>query len=298
MKKYFKYFIYISFLFLAIYLYRNDHLRNFEIKNFNFLIGSFPLLFVGFIGQSLQWKAILREFGGSISSKQSLISTGLPIFGKYIPGKVWLILGRAMYVASKTHLNVKTISWISLLSQGFTLVIGILMSGILLSFSNNLQEYGWTLFLGILLLGLLVFSPYFPKMLNWTLRKMGKNNFEGKPLRVLSALKISPWFLFTWIGWSMGFWLLTNSITGNWETWEILSVFPISASLGIMAIFMPGGVGVREGVITGVLVLFNVSLEMALMISIAQRIWFLIGEGFIFFLGLGLNGWKLSFDNE
>jgi uncharacterized membrane protein YbhN (UPF0104 family) len=298
MKKYFKYFIYLSFAFLAVYLYKNEYLRNLKFQDTKFFLYSIPFLLLGFIGQSLQWKAILSQFGGGVTVKQAIISTGLPIFGKYIPGKIWLILGRAVYVSEISKLNVKVISWISLISQGFTLFVGIIIGGVLLSFSNNLKTYGWTIFGGLLLLSILIFSGYLPKLINWVLRKLGRNEFAGKPLTLHQALAVLPWYLFTWSSWSLGFWLLANAITGNWQSWEILSVFPLSASLGIMAILMPGGLGVREGVIIGILTLFGTSLELALAISIAQRVWFLFGEVFIFTFGLGLNKWSLSFGYE
>ncbi len=63
-------------------------------------------------------------------------------------------------------------------------------------------------------------------------------------------------------------------------------VFPLSGTLGILAGFAPGGIGVREGLMVSCLVLAGFEITEAATISIASRLWFLIGESFIFAIGL------------
>ena len=62
--------------------------------------------------------------------------------------------------------------------------------------------------------------------------------------------------------------------------------FPLAATIGVLAIIAPGGIGAREGILTGYFVLTGIPLETAVTISIASRLWFLIGESLFFIVGL------------
>lgn len=59
--------------------------------------------------------------------------------------------------------------------------------------------------------------------------------------------------------------------------------------LGLLAIIIPGGFGVREGIMVFYLVLLGIPLEIAGGIAVLARLWFIIGEIFIFLLAVGLN---------
>ena len=58
--------------------------------------------------------------------------------------------------------------------------------------------------------------------------------------------------------------------------------YPLSICLGILAIILPGGLGVREGVLAGFLVLAGMDLPTATTLSVLSRIWYILGEVFIF----------------
>ena len=56
-----------------------------------------------------------------------------------------------------------------------------------------------------------------------------------------------------------------------------------------MAIIVPGGLGVRESILTGYLNLAGLPISEAATISISARLWFLIGEIFFFVTAYVLN---------
>jgi uncharacterized membrane protein YbhN (UPF0104 family) len=68
----------------------------------------------------------------------------------------------------------------------------------------------------------------------------------------------------------------------------IAFAFGLAGSIGIMAVFAPGGLGVREGILTGFLTLAGVDLPVATTIAVTSRLWFLAGELFIFLLAVVL----------
>ncbi|MEX0928342.1 MAG: hypothetical protein WD266_08950 [Balneolales bacterium] len=85
--------------------------------------------------------------------------------------------------------------------------------------------------------------------------------------------------------WSAGFYFLILSLTDSPVSPTAGLSFALATNIGIIAIFAPGGLGVREAVIVGYLNYIGLSLAEATTISIASRLWFLAGEVFLFVTG-------------
>ena len=73
----------------------------------------------------------------------------------------------------------------------------------------------------------------------------------------------------------------------------VIFSWPLSISLGVLSLITPGGIGVREGIMTGFMVLTGMPLEEATTIAVISRLWFITGEVFIFLLSLVLNKFSL-----
>ncbi|KKK93946.1 hypothetical protein LCGC14_2687810, partial [marine sediment metagenome] len=102
MKTSYRIFLVLSVLALSVGLYRADYLRVPEIVSGTALIGSLLLLFCGFLVMTRCWKGMLDTSGFRASSASCIAGCGLSVFGKFIPGKVWTIMGRAAYIAQHT----------------------------------------------------------------------------------------------------------------------------------------------------------------------------------------------------
>jgi len=96
-----KYFIYFSLIFLIVVLYKADYLEIPHIYSPVSLFLAFVCLLGGFMANTLAQQHLLHKFKFHISIRQALATEGLNIFGKYVPGKVWMIMGKAMYLADK-----------------------------------------------------------------------------------------------------------------------------------------------------------------------------------------------------
>ncbi len=289
MKKYFKsVLIYVSLIFLFIYLYKLDYFA-FQDVHFSItpLIISILLLWAGYVLSALSWWNILYRHRIVVTVKQAIVSHGQAIFAKYIPGKIWTILGRASKVASHTDKSVSELSFISLKEQLVYLLIGILISIV-----PVYLLYGFSLiFLFVFLSGfglfLIIFNKTIHNLLLWILAKLMKKTPELPLLTINNGLKLSIYNFLLWISWTLGFYFFVYSFDESFSL-DLAFVFPISVVYGVLAIIMPGGIGVREGIITGYLVLSGVELEVATTISVLSRLWFVVGEIFIFLLALVL----------
>ncbi|MCD4698410.1 MAG: flippase-like domain-containing protein [Bacteroidales bacterium] len=287
--KYINILIYVSIAFLFIYFYKLDYFA-FQDVNFNLipLIISICLLWNGYVISSLSWWNSLKIHNVNIPIKSAIISHGLAIFAKYIPGKIWVILGRASKVAAETKDPVSELSVVSLKEQ-----LTYLLVGILISIVPVYQLYSFSMIFMVVLLsglglGLAIFNKAMHNLLLWLLSKLMKNS-SGLPLiTIKNGFKLSLYHLFLWTSWTLGFYFFGLAIEDSFSL-NLAFVFPISVVYGVLAIFMPGGIGVREGIITAYLIMSGVELEVATTISVLSRLWFVLGEIFIFLLALVLN---------
>ena len=96
------------------------------------------------------------------------------------------------------------------------------------------------------------------------------------------------WYLMTWGLWSVAFYLLAVGLTAHPINFMVGFAFTIGATLGLLVLFAPGGIGVREGVLFVFLVSSGLGAPESTTVAVSSRLWFLAGEFFIFVLGLSL----------
>lgn len=286
MKKFFNILFYVSLACLAVYLYKFDYFTIPVISDYYSAVFSVVLLFVGFILQAITWEKTLKLFNIFINYKLAISSSGLSIFMKYIPGKVMVVLGRAAYISSKKNINISKTTTASFLNQIITLWVGLFLGSIII-FTVEIPSV-WKIVSIIIFLFLtliMIFNAFFFSVLKKILLKFRKK-FEIEKFKMRDVFKVSPFFFLNWIFWSLGFYFLINSAYIGDVSFFLIFSFPLSASLGIIVLFAPGGLGIREGVIVGCLVLFKIPIEIATGISVLSRLWFLAGEFFIFITAL------------
>jgi hypothetical protein len=279
--------IVFSLVFLIIYLIKHN-LIDFSLLRLN---GSFYIsllfLFTGFLLSGFSWWYAVVIHHVRIPPFFGVISHGLPIFTKYIPGKIWTILGRASKVAGYTHKPISELSFISLKEQLVYLLIGILISIVPVYLLYGLSFFFLFVLLSGIGLGLIIFNKTIHNLMLWVLGKFMKKPPDLPLLSIKNGLKLSIFNVLLWISWTLAFYFFGCSIEQSFSLNHAF-VFPISVVYGVLAIFMPGGIGVRESIITAYLVLSGVEIEMATTISVLSRIWFMLGEVFIFLLALML----------
>ncbi len=283
MKKLFNILIFISFIFLFVYLIKQDLIIP-EIPSLSWLIISVLFVFAGFYASTISWQVALKSHGKKISHKDAIVSHGQAIFAKYIPGKIWVILGRASYIARGKE-EMKNYSFVSMKEQLIYIWAGLMISAIPTFIFYKFEWISILLTAIIVLLSLVLFSAPFHRFILGIFKRLFKKELE---LPVISFRKSLPIILSTsliWLFWTLGFYLFMLAFSD-----DLLPVmafaFPLSVSFGVLAIILPGGLGVREGMIVGYLTLAGLDIETATTISFMNRLWFIGGEVFIFLLSL------------
>jgi uncharacterized membrane protein YbhN (UPF0104 family) len=285
MKFWHKYLVYLSLLFLAAALYNANYLKIPRIFSLPVLIASFVFLFAGFISNTISWKQILKESNYPIKMGECIAGTGLSIFGKYIPGKIWMVMGRAAYITEKNHLPLGTLSAISLNAQFIALWLGLIFGMIGLFMLGGLHLWGWVILCLWVCFTVIIFSKLVHGRAERLIRTVFKKYIKIPRLTFKSTISVIPWFALNWMLWSVGFYTLVVSLTAIDIPWSIGLGFPLAGTLGIMTLITPGGLGTREGVIVGYLSLAGIPVLEATTVAIASRLWFLLGEAFIFIVG-------------
>ncbi|TVR71478.1 MAG: hypothetical protein EA408_09030 [Marinilabiliales bacterium] len=295
MQRLFRILLYLSLLFFAWYLYRAEYIVFRGLSPDPLLLTlSLLLLFAGFVTGGVSWAVAMRQEGYQEGTLRAVISHGLYIFSKYIPGKFWVVLGRASYISSnKPHM--KQLSLASLQEQLLFVWWGMILSLPPTFFLLQRPWIGVVIFGGLLLLSFLLFSGWFHRNSGWALEKVLKKEFSFRPMKFSFFMRVSIPVLIFWLLWSAGFWLLLLSLhgiagpgTAGFAGPLTALAWPAAMTYGFVVVFLPAGVGVREGILVSFLVAGGMEPQGAVTFSVISRFWFVTGEVFIFLLAASL----------
>ncbi len=267
-------------VFLVWYFWKNwDDFSKIDGVNWGVFILSMLFYFVYKITLASLWHYITVINGCSIGYEKAVTSYLYSILGKYIPGKVFMLAARLTYYKEEDAPLPKVT--VCFFIENICTLLGAAMLFIvsLFFFPNELLEnYKW---LTIVLIAAF-FVCIHPKIINFILKFIGKifkKNLEI-PMKYSQMLKIVLLFIGNWLIVGVGFYVLSGSIYPDLQASQLLycaGIWGVSAIMGILAVFAPSGLGVREGIIVAGLSLI-MPVEYAMVISVVSRLWQTIPE--------------------
>lgn len=277
--------LYLSIIAICVFLINHHYLTVPTIHSYYLLGISFVFLFIGFLVDPLGWKLILSSVGMTVPYEVALKSSGLYVFSKYIPGKFWMIFGRASYLSEYLPATTKYLSTLSILTQLISLSASLLtgLMAPLLLHRNDLLVF---IAVAILIISAgLAWTGILSKMILFVFHQL-KIDFEIPIIPRKAYIVVFFTYLLFWLCLCCGFYCLAQSFSPH--PIEIASgfSFAFSCTIGIIALLAPGGIGVREGILTGYLTLTGLTLALGTQIAIGSRLWFICGELFIFLMAL------------
>jgi len=287
-KLFFNILLYLSLIFLLFFLYKSNYLNVKALKfNYLYLILSLFFLWTGFYLSTVSWWFVLKKHKIIVSKKTALNSHGLSVFAKYIPGKIWVILGRGVKVAGEKY-SAKTSTYASLKEQLLYVWLGLLISIIPLFIYRKADLF--LLGVSVIFIGITFFnfSDKVRIFIIKAVKKVFKKELDIPHISFKESLNILIYIFFYWAAWIIAFWLFSLSIYPETSI-NVGFVFPLSVTLGLLAVIVPGGIGVREGIMATFMILMGIPVETATTISVISRLWFITGELFIFLLALVFN---------
>ena len=277
--------IYLSLIFLAIYLYKKDIIVIPQNLDYKYVLFSIILLFFGQIIHGMQFWVIFKRYGLFISPIDSLSAYGLNVFSMYVPGKVWVFLGPVSYIKGKYGYPLDSLLTVSLSSQFISLWIGLTLSMIVLFLTNLSLIIKLLCIITWIGLTLVVFTRYIHNLVQWFFLKLTKKTINIPQIPIKKCISTFPVYIFEWSFTSLGFFTLCLSF-GIHPNLIALFAYPIASIISMLVVFIPGGLGVRESILVILLIQSGIPSQLATTISVSSRLWALLGEAFIFLIGL------------
>lgn len=285
----FKTLIYLSLAFLLWALYSGGYAYVPEIHHPGYLVLSSILLVLAFSLETIPWRSLASSGNRRVSLRDSFISIGLSILGKYIPGKIWAVVGRATYLSQRYSIPIGEMNTRSLKAQLVVIWSGFIIGSLVLVQIDTSPGMLFIVLLAELAVSLLLFThgintiwAYFGRLLRKPLKPLPK-------ISLGDLAPLIPFYLLQWMFWCVAFYFFTTALTRDPVSPAIGLSFALAAVLGIVMLFTPGGIGVREGILAAALVALGLDSEKALSISIASRLWFLSGECAIFLMAVAMS---------
>jgi uncharacterized membrane protein YbhN (UPF0104 family) len=277
--------VFAIFVFLGKMVWNNWN----QVKDIPFTLRLFPcilstLIFAfSYFIQIWAWYLITLKLGIALPIRETLESWFYSQLGKYLPGKVWLLLSRFYFYESKGRAR-KAIS-VALYLEMVTVIVasGLIFLAALILFKEMGPFYSggqfWCLALAFILLAFFFLHPrVLQGILNWILVHVKK-----EPVFLSISYANILWILFVcivaWVVGGIGFYLFVDSVYPVVPQYILFltGALAISSTLGLIAIFAPSGLGVREGVLV-YLLSFMMAAPVAVILSILTRLWMTLIE--------------------
>ena len=259
-----------------------------QVKEASFAFEIFPLLlstlifaFSYFI-QFWAWYLITLKLGMALSLPETLENWFYSQLGKYLPGKVWLLLSRFYFYESRGK-SKKAIS-IALYLETILVILagGLIFLAALVFFKEIRSSYDGNQFWWVILLFIIALGALHPrvllKILNWVLAQFKKEPISLS-ISYFDILRILLVCIVSWLVGGVGFYFFVGAIYPVAPQYILFLTgsLAISSTLGLIAIFAPSGLGVREGVLVYLLSLM-MATSIAVIISVLTRIWMTLIE--------------------
>ncbi len=252
---------------------------------------------VALAGMALVWSLIIKGFGHRLSLAQAFKIAYIANLGRYIPGKIWPVLGM-MYLAKKVGVKQEEAmaSWgiaqlFAIPSSLIVAVVAVALHPTMITGQlGSLLTTGLYLIAGVIVLLSLamVVLPNRSLALFNVLLKVIKRPPIVFRLGVSTAIQIYIGYAICWGLFGAGFWLLLRAITADPATPFAVGVgaFVLAYQIGYLAIFAPGGLGVREFVLTAILTPYLGGIAVGT--AVAARIWNMVAEIIVALVALAI----------
>jgi len=212
--------------------------------------------------------------------REMLAISWLSRMGKYVPGKVLSVAG-AVYLLRRRGVPGALATSIIFLNSLLLVIVGIMMAAPLVLWEpvRKATSVGWVPGLALIGIGILLLHPrILLATVNAVLRKLNRPPLQRMP-RMRDYFKPVVCVLCHFPLAGLATWLLARSLTDVPAAWLgiYISGTALAATMGFLALFAPGGLGVREGILLLILTP-SVGAEMAALIAVTLRLFQILIE--------------------
>ena len=263
-----------------------------------FILAFFILLCVRFF-QIMNWHNLMKGIGHSLPFKDVFANYSLLLLPKYIPGGVWGYLSRGEWLYKYFQIGYGSSNFISA-----TEIILVVFSSlqIIVLYLYYIKHY-IHLALAIIIILITFISPYIifraKKIffINDKLNKRFRVLINYQPIKFLNYLYSWLLNMLVWVGNGVAIYCFVSSIKSFTFSTLLNYSFIFSSSwlIGFVIFFIPSGIGVREQIMTSLLVNTQmIDPAYSSLISIIMRGSMLLGELIFLCIGILINRFSIA----
>ncbi len=243
------------------------------------LAAACALLFVHLLIMSLTWHALTRVEGVSIPAARAVAAWHGSMLGKYVPGKVLMYLGR-FFIYQRAGRDGKRIALALSVETALQILAAAIVAAVCLAISppGPLQRFRWAVWLLAACLAIAAWPP----VIRFGLRLLARL-LKREPVQMSSRTHHTAGLLMAYAanGFLLGlaFHLFASGLytVGAGQYPYLTAAFLLAGLSGMLSLFAPGGIGVRDGIL--LLALWAVMPEgVAAAIVLATRVWTTVVE--------------------
>ncbi|WP_232831922.1 lysylphosphatidylglycerol synthase domain-containing protein [Nocardiopsis sp. FIRDI 009] len=209
----------------------------------------------GLTGQMMAWRALLSGLGSPLPGGVAARVMFVGQLGKYLPGSVWAFVAQVELGRDWEVPRVRGAA-ATLLAVGVTVAVSLAVAAVALPLSSAeaARRWWWALALAPLLLAAL-----HPRVVGWGVRLAARpfarfrEVAEAGPLRLPGRAMAAAvaWTLAAWVPLGAHVWVLTWAVGGDpvRSFGPAVGAYALAWTLGLLVVFAPAGLGVREAVL-------------------------------------------------
>jgi uncharacterized membrane protein YbhN (UPF0104 family) len=240
------------------------------------LVGSLLTSTVGLGLGFLSWRLVLLELGPPVSGVRAVRIFFLAYLCKYVPGKLPGLIA-ATKLAKANGVGFARLTSAAALSMSLAILTGLAV-GLLAGVQMLGAQATWLMTAALLIVVLLVrpqLINYSVHLLLWLLRRRRPaRSASARAVRLAVATQSTSWLVS-----GLHVWLLAVAMGAAPMRSLALCVgaFTLAASVGLLAVVIPDGIGVREAVMTAALVVV-LPTPAATVVALASRLVLTVSE--------------------
>ena len=242
----------------------------------------FPLItlfLLSHLVKAVSWARLIQSMGCNLRLSHLLAIWSYSLVGKYIPGSIWMVVGR-IYQLRERGVSVKVATYSVSFEQIITLVSGLL---VVLVTPEIYQILNLPLWIGLPFIPLTMII-FFPNILGEIVWKSGIRRIDlrlspGLSLKMMLEFLFENLCAFIIVGIALLILLrLFNVAPSGINIFNASGINAASFVVGYLSLLTPSGIGVREGVFTLLLSQY-IPLTQAVIIAFSLRIWIVVADG-------------------
>ncbi len=267
-------YILLAFGFMAYYLTVNwSKLNGFDWHiNIWYLIISIILTWLALFGPVVVFRLLFTKIAGYRFNLPEIFRIfNLSFIGRYLPGKVWSVLGMVYYTGEYgigKRLSMTAVIINEVCFKGSGLFWGLAYFLI----SRKYTEFHIPVVSVMILAFIAIHPSILRKVLDYGSRLLKKDTIELN-ISYSSIIIYFVIYLVFWGIYGLSLYMLIQAVhpINAVNAAAVISFLPLAWTIGYLAVFIPGGIGVREALLVALLSAY-MSAEIALVIALVQRI--------------------------